>query len=42
MYEVEQNLCLPVSVSNYFTTLAAPKVGCASDETISNFTQPII
>ena len=27
MYEVEQNYSVPVSVSNYFTTLALPKVG---------------
>lgn len=31
MYEVEQNFGVPISVSNYFTTLASPKVGAAID-----------
>ena len=37
MYEVEQNVCVPISVSNIFTTLASPKVGGASDEKINSF-----
>ena len=35
--EVEQNFSVAISVSNNFTSLASPKVGCASDEKINPF-----
>ena len=35
--EVEQNFSVVISVSNIFSTLAALKVGCASDEKINSF-----
>ena len=35
MYEVEQDFCVSISVSKYFTTLDSPKVGGAYDVLLS-------